>query len=173
MSKRVQLSGRERVMGDHEIIVSKTNLKGHITYGNDVFCSIADYVPSEVLGAPHSLVRHPDMPRCVFKLFWERIQAGREIFAYVVNRGKHGDHYWVLAHVTPSFDANGKVTGYHSNRRKPTPDAVSAIKTLYARLLKEEKQATDRKTGLERSDALLHQILEEKGLDYDEFVLSL
>lgn len=68
MGKPVQLTGRERVMGEDEIIVSKTNLKGHITYGNDVFCDIADYVPAEVLGAPHNILRHPEMPRAVFRL---------------------------------------------------------------------------------------------------------
>lgn len=91
----------------------------------------------------------------------------------MVNRGKLGDHYWVLAHVTPSFDASGAVTGYHSNRRKPTARAVTAVKQLYARLLEEEKRAKDRKTGLERSYELLNRILAEQGVDYDEFVLSL
>jgi len=173
MSKQVHLSGRERVMGENEVIVSKTNLKGHITYGNDVFCKIADYVPSEVIGAPHNILRHPEMPRSVFKLMWERIESGREIFAYIVNRGKHGDHYWVLAHVTPSFDATGKVTGYHSNRRKPDPNAVKAVKQLYARLLEEEKRTGDRKAGLQRGYDLLNSILKDKGVSYDEFVLSL
>ena len=173
MAKELYLSGKERVMTDDEIIVSKTDLKGHITYGNDVFGNIADYSTKEIIGAPHSILRHPEMPRCIFKLFWERIESGREIFAYVVNRGKEGDHYWVLAHVTPSFDANGKITGYHSNRRKPTDAAVKAIKALYATLLAEERKASDRKTGLQNSYQRLHEILQEKGVDYDEFVLAL
>jgi PAS domain S-box-containing protein len=173
MAKELYLSGNERVMADDEVIVSKTNLKGHITYGNDVFCNIADYTAREVIGAPHSILRHPEMPRCIFKLLWERIESGKEIFAYVVNRGKHGDHYWVLAHVTPSFDATGTITGYHSNRRKPTASAVKAIKELYAILLAEEKKAVDRKTGLNNSYQLLSDILDDKGVDYGEFVLAL
>lgn len=166
-------SGRERVMADDDIIVSKTNLKGHLVYANDIFLDIADFTLSEVLGKPHSLVRNPAMPRCVFRLLWETIQSGREIFAYVVNRTKGGDHYWVLAHVTPSRDEAGNVTGYHSNRRKPKPAAIAEISALYEVLLAEEDRHGNRKEGLEASYRLLHQLLEEKGVDYDRFVLGL
>lgn len=130
MKKDFKLSGKERFMGEHDIIVSKTNLKGFITYGNDVFYDIADYTVSDVLGKPHNLVRNLDMPKCVFKLLWDTIKEGNEIFAYVVNRGKNGDHYWVFAHVTPSFDGNNNVIGYHSNRRKPSEEALNTIKPL-------------------------------------------
>lgn len=169
----VKLSGNERVMGDDDMIVSKTNTKGHILYGNDVFLEIADYKVSETLGQPHSILRHPDMPRCVFKLLWDTVQAGNEIFAYVINRGKKGDHYWVLAHVTPSFDTQGNIIGYHSNRRKPTQAALDVIKGLYKTLLDEEKKHTSRKDGMQAGFDLLVSILEEKGVTYDEFVLSL
>ncbi len=167
------LSGRERVMGDHDMIVSKTNLKGIITYGNDIFCEIADYTMKEVMGKPHNMVRNPEMPSCVFKLLWDTIQAGQEIFAYVVNRGKNGDHYWVLAHVTPSFDENGKVVGYHSNRRKPSDAALRTIKDLYKKLLQEESRHSSRREATLAGVALLNQILNEKGMSYEEFVLSL
>ena len=110
----IQPSGRERHFKPEELIVSKTDLKGHITYANEVFLRLSDYSEGEVLGKPHALIRHPDMPRSVFKLMWDRISSGHEIFAYVVNMASNGDHYWVYAHVTPSFDANHKVIGYHS-----------------------------------------------------------
>src|ERR1017187_6768808 len=86
------LTGKERFFGEEEIFVSKTDLKGHITYANEVFLRVAGYDEEEVLGQPHSMIRHPAMPRCVFKLLWDQIQVGREIFAYVVNRAKTGDH---------------------------------------------------------------------------------
>ncbi len=169
----LSIPGNERVMNPDDIIVSKTDLKGNLTYANEIFLSIADFRLAEVIGKQHSLVRNDAMPRAVFKLLWSRIEAGREIFAYVVNRTKGGDYYWVLAHVTPSRDASGQVVGYHSNRRKPDPKALARIKELYVTLLAEEARAANRKEGLVASWALLQKILNEKGMDYDEYVLSL
>ena len=120
----MNLRGNEKSMEADDIIVSKTDLKGRITYANQTFLSIAEYSLAEVMGAPHSIVRNEAMPRCVFQLLWERLQNGNEVFAYVVNSTKGGDHYWVLAHVTPSRDHEGNIVGYHSNRRKPSPGAV-------------------------------------------------
>ncbi len=165
---------REVFFDDDEIIVSKTNLKGHITYCNDVFLRVSGYTEKEVLGQPHSMIRHADMPRSVFKLLWDTIQAGSEIFAYVKNRAKNGDHYWVLAHVTPSRDASGKIVGYHSNRR--VPDRVileRKIEPLYAQLLQEEARHKNRKEGLEASYGLLVATLEDAGVEYDEFIATL
>ena len=167
------LTGVERTFDPDEFIVSKTDLKGRITYANKVFLHIADYTEADVLGQPHSIIRHPHMPRCVFQLLWERIQAGREIFAYVVNAAKNGDHYWVLAHVTPSFDADNKVTGFHSNRRQPSPKQIATIKPVYDALLQEERRFEDRRAGLTASAALLKKTLETKGMEYDAFVLSI
>ena len=169
----MQVTGKERLMGDDEVIVSKTNAKGHITYANDVFLKIADYTMEEVMDKPHSLVRHPDMPRCVFKLLWDYISQGKEIFAYVVNRAKNGDHYWVFAHVTPSFDEKGNIVGYHSNRRKPRQEAVDAVSGLYKMLIKEEQRHKNRKDGMNSAFKMLVNILEEKGVSYDEFILSI
>lgn len=172
MENDVALTGNERVMRDDDIIVSKTDLGGRIQYGNDIFCEIADYTVKDIMGQPHSILRNPNMPRCVFKLLWDRIQAGEEIFAYVVNKTKGGDHYWVLAHVTPSFDENGNVQGYHSNRRKPTREAINAVSDLYKQLLDAERKGGSKKEGMEKSMELLESILEEKGVSYDEFILS-
>ncbi len=169
----VEMTGHERVMDVNEIIVSKTNLKGHLTYANDVFCKFAGYSVSEIMGKPHSIIRNPNMPRCVFKLLWDRIQDGKEIFAYVVNRSRNGDHYWVLAHVTPSYDPSGQINGYHSNRRKPDSKAVATISEIYDLLLKEEAKHSNRKDGMNAGTELLHKFLEDKGVEYDEFVLSI
>ncbi len=167
------LAGNERKLGKNDLIVSKTNLKGHISYANDVFLDVADYSLNEVVGKPHALVRHPAMPRCIFQLLWEYLQGGREIFAYVVNATKKNDYYWVFAHVTPSRDAKGNITSYHSNRRRPEARAVAAIKELYEVLLLEEKSRSSRKDGQKAGYALLMNMLKEKGMGYDEFILSL
>lgn len=167
------LSGQERFFNPEEIIVSKTDLKGRIEYANQVFLKISLYKEKELLGAPHSILRHPDMPRCIFKLLWERIAAGGEIFAYVLNRAKNGDHYWVLAHVTPSFGADRTLTGYHSNRRVPDRHVIdNIIRPLYARLLEIENKAANHKDGMNAAYEYLVQVLKEKGVSYDEFVFS-
>ena len=168
----VRPSGIESRFGDEEIIVSKTNLKGRITYVNDVFLRVSRYSFTDILGAPHNVIRHPEMPRCVFKMLWDTIQNGDEIFAYVLNMASNGDHYWVFAHVTPSRDATGQVVGYHSNRRKPTPDQVARIAPLYRTLFEHETQCSDRKEGLQRSHATLMTMLRDQGVDYDQFVFA-
>lgn len=173
LARHVTPTGVERKLGEDEIIVSKTDLKGRITYGNEVFVRISGFEEETLLGAPHSILRHPDMPRAVFKLLWDTIAAGEEIFAYVVNLSRNGDHYWVFAHVTPSFDARGKIVGYHSNRRMPRPEALAKVRPLYAALLAAERAEKDRRLGLERSSELLHRTLKDAGMAYDEFVFSL
>jgi PAS domain S-box-containing protein len=166
-------TGMERRFEEDEIIVSKTDLKGRITYANQVFLRVAGYSEKEVLGQPHNLIRHPDMPRCVFKLLWDTLEAKREIFAYVLSMAKTGDHYWVFAHVTPTYDARRNVVGYHSNRRLPQSASVAAITPVYRMLLEEEKKYHSKQEGMQASGALLAKVLQEKGLGYDEFVFAI
>jgi PAS domain S-box-containing protein len=125
------LTGVEAQFDAMDIIVSKTDIKGRITYCNRTFIDISGYPESELMGAPHSVLRHPAMPRGVFRLLWDTIMSGNEIFAYVINRTRLGDHYWVLAHVTPTYDSLGGISGYHSSRRVPDRQAVEKIKPLY------------------------------------------
>ena len=174
MTEAKFLTGRERTFADDEIIVSKTDLKGRLTYANRVFLRLADMTEKEAIGAPHSVIRNPNMPRCVFKLLWDTIQDGKEIFAYVVNRSKNGDHYWVLAHVTPSRDSSGNVVGYHSNRRTPDRRILEGtIMPLYTALLREEQKYPNSKDGMNASFNMLVNLLNEKKVAYDEFILSL
>jgi PAS domain S-box-containing protein len=134
-SSQIQLTGVERVLADDAIIVSKTDPQGRITYANDTFLMIADYTESEILGAPHAILRHPAMPRSVFALLWQRIEQGKEVYAVVLNRSKHGDHYWVHAHVTPSLGADGSIRGHHSFRRKARRSSIDEADKLYRDVL--------------------------------------
>jgi len=173
-TQKSQTAGVERFFEDNEIIVSKTDVKGKITYCNNVFLNIAGYVEQECLGKPHSMIRHPDMPRVIFKLLWDSLQDKNEIFAYVKNRCKNGDYYWVYAHVTPSYDHSGKVVGYHSNRRVPDTRVIQeVIIPLYAALKAAEDQAATRKLGLVASQKMIADMLSERSLKYDEWVLTL
>jgi PAS domain S-box-containing protein len=174
MARDDRLTGVERFFKDDEIIVSKTDLKGHITYANDVFLRVAGMTEAEALGQPHSCIRHPGMPRAVFKLLWDTLGAGKEIFAYVLNRAKNGDHYWVLAHVTPSRDASGNVVGYHSNRRVPDRKILdTVIIPLYKQLLDIEERHANSKEGMNEAFNTLVNLLKSKGVGYDEFIFSL
>jgi len=162
------VAGQELSFGDHEFIVSKTDTKGNITYGNGVFIRMSGYTEEELINAPHKILRHPKMPAFIFKFLWQRVRAGKEIFAYVVNRNKNDDYYWVFAHVTASRDESGRIIGYHSARRKPKAKALEIIKPLYETLLRAEKSG-----GVSASEAKLQALLDEKGVSYDEFILSL
>lgn len=170
----VRPTGAERTFDASEIIVSKTDLTGRITYANREFMRIAGYSEQELLGAPHSLIRHPDMPRAVFKLLWDTLAARQEVFAYVKNMARNGDHYWVFAHVTPSVAADGTVIGYHSSRRVADRQVVEqVIAPLYRNLLAEENRHQNRKDGLGASWQMLADLLKDRGIGYDEFVFSL
>ncbi len=173
MGMQVRPSGMESLLGEENIIVSKTDLQGRITYANRTFLEISGYTEAELLGAPHNLIRHPEMPRCVFKYLWDTIRAGNEVFAYVVNLAKNGNHYWVLAHVTPSFDRNGEISGYHSNRRAPNREVLPKVQELYRELLSTEQRHSNPKDGMNASLQQLLDILGSSKLTYDQFVWSL
>lgn len=171
--QRLFLTGVERTFRENDIIVSKTDTRGIMTYVNDVFLDVSGYRESEMIGRPHSIIRHPDMPRCVFKVLWDTISQGKEIFAYVLNRAKNGDHYWVFAHVTPNIDMEDhKITGYHSSRRVPRKSAVEKIIPIYKALCEEERKYSGSKQ-IEASLQLLTDVLAKEGIDYGEFVFSL
>lgn len=170
---RVKPTGVERRLGDEDIIVSKTDPSGRILYVNQTLLDISDFTEEDLLGQQHSIVRHPEMPRSVFKLLWETIQSGQEIFAYVVNLTKFGDHYWVFAHVTPSFGEDGSIIGFHSNRRAPDRKGVQNAQALYKVLLEEEQRHADRRKGMLSATELLQSMLADKNVEYDQFVFTL
>ena len=174
MSIDRSLTNVERTFQWDEVIVSKTDTVGKITYANDVFIGISGYLERDLLGAPHSILRHPAMPRCVFKFLWDRIALGHEVFAYVINRARNGDHYWVFAHVTPCYDSKSQIIGYHSTRRVPKAEAVATVKPLYATLIGIEEKAGDRKVGLEQSFAALVKTVGDLGFDsYDRLIMTI
>ncbi|WP_291844825.1 PAS domain-containing protein [Maricaulis sp.] len=174
MSRSNFLTGVERTFNEGEVIVTKTDLKGHITYANVVFQRASAVTEKEALGQSHNFIRHPDMPRSVFKLMWDTISSGQELFAYVVNRAMNGDHYWVYAHVTPSFNDAGKIIGYHSNRREPDKNIVEKdVKPLYAKLREVESAAGSPKQALAAGHDQLTSFLADQGVAYDEFICTL
>jgi len=159
---------KELSFDETELIVSKTDSKGRITYGNELFIKLSGYSEEELLGAPHNIIRHKEMPRLIFKVLWDTIQSGKEINAYVINLAKNGDYYWVYANVTPSYNAKGDIIGYYSVRRKPTQAALETIKPIYKKLLDAEKIG-----GISKSEAVLKEMLSLVGGRYDKYIVSL
>ena len=127
------LSGRERSFPAEQHLISATDTRGIITYCNDEFAEISGFTREELVGSPHNLVRHPDMPPAVFAHMWDYLKSGRSWMGIVKNRCKNGDHYWVSAYVTP-IQENGRVVGYESVRSKPNSEQVRRAEALYARL---------------------------------------
>lgn len=161
------MAGMELTFDEHEFIVSKTDLTGKIVYGNQLFIQMSGYSEFELLGAPHNILRHPDMPASVFKYLWDKIKERKEVFAYVINKTKNNDYYWVMAHVTASVNDRNELVGYHSVRRKPTRNALELIKPIYRTLLDAEKRG-----GIRAGEETLANFLAQKKVSYDEFILS-
>lgn len=162
----------ERQMREDDYIVSKTDLKGRIVYGNRIFIEFSGYTARELIGSQHNIIRHPDMPRGVFKLLWNTIQSKQECNAYVKNMAKDGSHYWVFANVTPDLDDQGSITGFFSVRRKPKESAIKAVTDLYRAMLEAEQRA-GAKDAIAASTRILTDLLAEKGMTYDELVLAI
>lgn len=129
----------EHQLKEHEYIVSKTDLKGRITYVNRPFLEISGFTEEELLGSPHNIVRHPDMPPEAFQDLWRNLQAGRPWQGMVKNRCKNGDYYWVQANANPIWE-NGRVTGFMSLRSRPTREQVREAEIFYASLRAQHAQ---------------------------------
>ena len=156
--KSIVPNSRERLMRENDFIVSKTDTRGIITYGNPIFIEFSGYTEQELLGSQHNIIRHPDMPRSAFKLVWDTIQSGKEVFAYVKNMSKDGSFYWVFTHITPDFGPTGNIVGYYSVRRCPKRTAIEKIETVYQKMLAAE-QAAGAKNAIEAGTKVLVDVL--------------
>ncbi len=155
MRLNLPVSGREVMVGETANILSTTDLKGTITYANPDFVAISGFDEAELLGAPHNLVRHPDMPVEAFADLWQTLQTSRSWMGIVKNRCKNGDHYWVSAFATP-VSRDGKVVEYQSVRTRAQPEQIRAAEALYAALRDGRGARTLRCTmGLRERVALL------------------
>ncbi len=170
MKPRVSPTTVERSLGDDDFIVTKTDAKGRILYANRIFIALSGYTEAELLGSQHNIIRHPDMPRAVFKLLWDHIAAGQEFIGYVKNMARDGSFYWVLATVTPDRDGERGIVGYTSVRRKPQREAVAAASALYREMASAEAAAGAAR-AIEAGTAVLMKALNGRG--YEQFVLAL
>ncbi|WED23664.1 PAS domain-containing protein [Vibrio sp. JC009] len=155
-----------------DLIVSKTDLKGDITYANRTFMRIANYSEQELLGEPHSIIRHPDIPRGVFYGMWKAIKSGKEFFGLVKNYTSDKNYYWVFANITPDYE-NGKMIGFFSVRRHAPKAARKIIEPVYQQMLEMEKGLpanTAPKTSWSWVEELIRENYQQ---EYEEFILKL
>jgi PAS domain S-box-containing protein len=171
MKGRLAPSGMERALREDDFIVSKTDRKGIITYGNRTFIEFSGYSEEELLGKPHNIIRHPDMPRAIFRVMWRTLREGREFFGYIKNKSKNGDFYWTFANVTPKLSPQGELLDFFSVRRKPLSDKLPRIEAIYHDMLAAEQRAAGAKEAMDAGEAVLMRAME--GKDYHAFVLTL
>lgn len=158
---KVEATSNERLFDVDQIFFSVTDKKGIIKYGNDVFVKISGHSSEKLLGSPHNIIRHPDMPKAVFKLFWDTLSENKPIAAFVKNMAANGDYYWVLATAFPVEN------GYLSIRIKPTSELQAVVEKVYKDLLREENS-----TSVGSAQGLLNKSLNELGFtSYYHFMI--
>jgi len=147
-------------------IVSKTDTDGTIEYANDYFVEISGYSTAELMESPHSILRHPDMPKTIFKMMWDRLHNGEEMVALIKNRSKDGRYYWVVTELESNFDKlTNKPVSHTAYRKAATHKMVDEIEPLYKKLLEIEESH-----GIEDAQKYFIGFLEEKGKNYDEYM---
>ncbi|PHS26119.1 MAG: hypothetical protein COA85_06315 [Robiginitomaculum sp.] len=166
---------KETIVGEFDLLVTKTDAKGRLTYASSAFQKIAELSEEELLGQPHNIIRHPDMPRAIFYHLWTHISKGEEVFAFVKNRTKSGGYYWVLAHVTPITKIeSGEIYGYHSSRRRMPSNVRSEVEALYARLREVEARFDHpKKAAIEGHKALLQEIGACNSVEYTKWLFNM
>jgi PAS domain S-box-containing protein len=157
-------TNEEHPVTNVDIIVSKGDEKGDITYANPIFFKLAGYTQAELLEQPHSIIRHPDMPKIIFKYLWDTIQAGNDVKAFVKNLCKDGGFYWVFAHVRVATNPDGSFRNYVSTRKGMSAGARAIIEPLYKAL-----SAAEDEGGMDASLALLEAFLKEQGGSLETF----
>lgn len=154
MRNNQPVTQREYVLDEEAVLISRSDLKGRVTFANSTFVEVSGYTRDELLGAPHNLLRHPDMPEAAYADFWKTIQSGATWQGVVKNRRKNGDYYWVNATVAPLRDGD-KVVGYTSVRRKVAPETVALAAPVYAEM---------REKGRAKRYTLVQGALRRKGV---------
>jgi PAS domain S-box-containing protein len=164
--------GREVLLAADELIITKTDTTGHITYANRVFMRIAGYGEAQLIGQPHNLIRHPDMPRGVYRMMWKTLQAGQEFFGVVKNYTSSGDYYWVFANITPDYGLDRSLQGYFSVRRQAARSAIETVQPVYAEMCQIEARHSKSEAPDASMDWLLND-LRQQGSNYESFVLKI
>ncbi len=166
--KRPHPINQEIAIDRDKVLLSITDTKGVITYCNEDFVETCGYAEYELAGAAHNIIRHPDMPRVIFKLMWARIQTKNNIIAIVKNLAKSGKYYWVMTDFVIKQDSLGNITGYKAYRRPAPRKAIEAVIPIYLKLRNIEEMK-----GMQAAEDFLVGYLESLNVTYDDFIESL
>ncbi len=131
----------EEVLFDGGVMITETDTAGIITYANRKFREMTGYSKEELIGSPHSINRHPDMPKAAFKTMWETIKRGDMWEGYVKNMRKDGKYYWVIVWIKPKLDSDGNIVGYIAGRKVPNKQDIKNIEVQYRRKLELESSS--------------------------------
>jgi len=156
----------EIILDPCKVILSQTNFKGVIQYGNDYFVSISKYEIYEMMGKPHNIIRHPDMPKVIFKFMWERLHKGENLYAVVKNLAKDGSYYWVMTSFETTYDEFGNISTHYARRKAVPKNARKVFEELYKKIVAIEK------TNIQAAENYFYGFLENTKMTYDEFFLS-
>ncbi len=151
-----------------QTIVSKADLFGTVEYVNDTFASVSGYDESELIGKPHNIIRHPDMPKVIFKVMWDSISKGKKFHGVIKNLAKSGKHYWVITDFDYIVDDNAKILKYIARRKAISLTVIAKVEELYKKLSKIEEVS-----GVDGSEKYLTGYLEDHNLDYVELMTKL
>ncbi|CAD0009418.1 PAS domain-containing protein [Flavobacterium salmonis] len=169
LQNRIAVIDKEVTWDKTQVIMSKTNAFGIIEYANEVFVDVSGYEDYELMGQPHNIIRHPDMPRVIFKVLWENLKQGKNFHAIVKNLAKSGRYYWVITDFEIARDENGVIVNYFGRRQSVPQEVISLhIEPLYKKLLQIEAAS-----GVEFSEKYLIGFLEEKKRSYVEYIKEL
>jgi PAS domain S-box-containing protein len=159
---------KEIMLDDKKVLLSITDTKGVIEYCNEDFVEVCGYEEYELAGAPHNIVRHPDMPKVVFKLMWDRLDKEENIIAIVKNMSKTGRYYWVMTDFVIRKDDEGNVSGYKAFRKPAPRKAIEAVIPFYKKLREIEEAR-----GMEAAEKFFHGFLDGENTNYDDFIQNL
>ncbi|MET0946606.1 MAG: PAS domain-containing protein [Flavobacterium sp.] len=159
-------SDREVDWNKNKVLLSKTDTKGTILYANEDFIDVSGYDEFELIGQPHNIIRHPDMPKVIFKFLWDSIKASKNIHVIIKNMSKTGRYYWVITDFKIIADSDGEIVGYFGTRKSVPEDViVKFIEPLYKKLLHIEEAS-----GMSASEEYLTGFLEERKKTYMEYI---
>jgi PAS domain S-box-containing protein len=165
----MQKAPKQIELSNIKSILSRTDLKGNIKYCNKYFSEISGYTEAELLNTSHNIIRHPDMPKVVFKWMWQRLKNNKNMIALVKNKTKNGDYYWVTTSFETKLHPFDKTPeGYLALRKAAPEHAIKKIEPLYKELL-----AIEEKEGVEASEKHLLKFLRNQGKDYDGYIQEL
>ena len=169
---KVAPNSREITFDRQELIVSKTDLRGKLTYANRVFMRVSNFSEAELLGKDHSIIRHPDMPRGVFYGLWKALKSGNEFFGFVKNITSDGHYYWVFANITPDV-VNGEKVGFFSVRRTAPKAALQVIEDIYRQMREKERGLPPAQAPEASWNWMLQHVIDSKKMSYEQFVIEL